>query len=289
MCEVVASKPGFSFHCSEKRLAAFDAQWHFHAELELTLVLRAKGYRIVGDKITPLVPGDLVFLGPNVPHVWYHDRFGQRRDPGVHWVVLHFREDLFGTSFWQLTETEAVRRVCERARRGLHVGGKTRKRVAAEMKAVAAGHGLQRVIGLLTILDLLAHSKDLTPITTAESARDFDLTDETRIGAVCRYVNSHLNEEIDRDQLASLVRMTPNAFSRFFKMHTAKTLPQFVNDLRIARACRLLSTETRSISDVAFDCGFGNLANFYRQFARRIKQTPQEYRRQFRRASSSGH
>jgi AraC-like DNA-binding protein len=283
--EVVASMPDSSFHCREKRLPAFDASWHFHPELELTLVLHAQGYRIVGDHIAPLVSGDLVFVGANVPHAWYHDRLAERRERDAHWVVLHFREDLFGEAFWQLTETETARRVCDRARRGLHVQGKTRDLVAAKMKAVASGRGMKRIIGLLAILDVLAHSDDLTPIITADSARDFDLADETRVGVVCRYINAHLTEDIDRDALASLVKMTPNAFSRYFKTHTTKTLPDFVNDLRVARACHLLTTEAKSIGAIAFACGFGNLANFYRQFGRRLQQTPQEYRRRFRRAN----
>jgi AraC-like DNA-binding protein len=146
------------------------------------------------------------------------------------------------------------------------------------MHAISAGSGLQRIIDLLEILDLMANSTEITPVATAGFMPEVNLVDEQRLSMVCGYIIQHLDETIERDALARLVNLTPISFSRYFKARTGKTLPDFVNELRIGRACRMLAEEEQSITDIALTCGFANQAHFHRQFRRRIKVSPREYR-----------
>ena len=148
--------------------------------------------------------------------------------------------------------------------------------------ALAENRGLTRVIDLLTVLNLLAGSHDVKPLSSARFVPELKGSDQGRMEKVFRYIHANLTEEIDRDEAAARASLSPGAFSRFFKTRTGKTLPQYVNELRIGRACSMLAEADVKIADLALDCGFGNLANFNRQFQRVTGMSPTAYRREFR-------
>src|SRR4051812_45829917 len=148
-----------SFHCEVVRGRSFGAQWHFHPEHQLTLVLKSHGHRVVGDNITPLTPGDLVMVGGDVPHVWQQDEDAKAARGGVHAIVVRFREEFLGRDFLQTPEMEPVRALLKRASRGLQLQGKTRQMAAVRMERMASTQGLARVIELLALLNELAGSK----------------------------------------------------------------------------------------------------------------------------------
>jgi len=244
----------------------------------MSLFISGRGYRIVGDNIAPLHPGDLVLVGADVPHIWHHDDFGGRGRQNVHFITINFRENFLGDGFMSLPEMVPVGNLFARAKRGLQIKGTTRDRVAAKMRAISAGHGLRRLIDLLEILELLALSTELIPVATAGFCPEMNLADEKRLSQVCGYIIEHLEETIDRTELARLVNLTPTSFSRYFRARTGRTLPDFINELRVGRACRMLTEHDTSVTDIALACGFPNLAHFHRQFRQRIKLTPREYR-----------
>jgi AraC-like DNA-binding protein len=274
-----------SFHCEVVRGRSYGAQWHFHPEHQLTLVLKSHGHRVVGDNITPLSAGDLVLVGGNVPHVWHQDEDDKAARDGVHAIVVRFRDDFLGHDFLQTPEMEPVRALLKRASRGLQATGKTRQAVAAKMEKLAATDGLGRVIGLLAILDELARSKDLRPVSSPGFRPELSADDQGRMGRVFEHIHQHLTEDISRDSVAARASLSPGAFSRFFKTRTGKTLPQYVNELRVGRACSRLAEADDKVADIALDCGFQNLANFNRQFHRLMDASPREYRQRFRRSA----
>jgi AraC-like DNA-binding protein len=271
-----------SLHCEVVRGSSYNAMWHFHPEYQLTLVLRSRGHRMVGDNITPLRRGDLVLVGSNLPHVWRQEtsRAGGRDE--VHAIVVRFLDTFLGEDFLALPETDAVKLLLRRASRGLQVLGKTRAAVEQRLQRLAASRGLSRIVELLGILDLLASSRELKPIASAGFVPTVAQTDQDRMQRVCHYIDTNVTNEIDRDQVAAVAHLSPGAFSRFFKQRTGKTLPEYVNALRIGRACELLADEKWKVTDVAMECGFHNLANFNRHFRALTKLTPREYRRRFR-------
>jgi AraC-like DNA-binding protein/quercetin dioxygenase-like cupin family protein len=267
-----------SFVCEEIRAPDFGTPWHVHPEYEITLVLEAHGYRIVGDNITTLEPGDVVLVGPYVPHVWQQN---PDAPPGarVHAVVVQFREDFLGAGFFDRPETEVVRKLLKRAALGLAIGGRTRALVGERVTALTRARGFRRVIELLEILDALAASKELASLCSPGYAPRVDAEDEARVSRVCQMLIENLAEPISRGELARALHMSEGAFSRFFRTRTGKTLPNFLNELRVGRACRLLADPDTSITDIAMSCGYGNLSNFNRQFKRLKRITPREYRR----------
>jgi len=274
-----------SFVCEELRAADFGTPFHVHPEYELTLVLRAQGYRVVGDNITELEPGDLVLLGPYLPHVFQQNADGRARDP-VHAIVVQFREEFLGPGFFDRPETERVRKLLRRAALGLQVQGRSRATVADRVQALATTSGLGRVIALLEILDELAATDELAPLASPGYVPHFDGDDEARVSRVCQILNERLAEPVSRPELARAVHMSEGAFSRFFRTRTGKTLPAFLNELRVGRACRLLADRDASITDIALGCGYGNLSNFNRQFKRIKRITPREYRRMVTRTAT---
>jgi len=267
-----------SFHCAVVRGPSYDSAWHFHPELQITLVLRSHGYRLVGDKIKPLRPGDLVLLGANLPHVWYQDPPHSATDAGVHAIIVRFRETFAGRDLLQSTEMASVRRLFQRAARGLEVTGRTRLEAARRIEELPHLAGLTRLAALLAILDLLAHSRDVEPIASPGYIPKLALEDRDRTERVIAYIHAHLAEPLSRTMVAREVHLSPSAFSRFFKRRTNKSLPEYVNELRVGRACRLLADERSKVIDVALECGFSNLANFNRHFRRLTRLSPRDYR-----------
>jgi transcriptional regulator GlxA family with amidase domain len=199
--------------------------------------------------------------------------------------VVRFRDDFLGHDFLQTPEMEPVRALLKRASRGLQALGKTRQAVATKMEKLAATDGLGRVIGLLAILDELARSKDLRPVSSPGFRPELSADDQGRMGRVFEHIHQHLTEDISRDSVAARASLSPGAFSRFFKTRTGKTLPQYVNELRVGRACSRLAEADDKVADIALDCGFQNLANFNRQFHRLMDASPREYRQRFRRSA----
>ncbi len=270
-----------SFHCETVRGTSYHATWHFHPEYQLTLVLESRGHRMVGDNITRLRPGDLVLVGANLPHVWHQENRGGANGR-VHAIIVRFLDTFLGRDFLERPELELVRTLLRKAARGLHITGRTRDLVADAMHRLAAAKGFARIRELLAILDVLATSRDVKPVASTGFLPKFSTDDQERMQRVLRYIDLHLTDEIDRTRAAAEAHLSPGAFSRFFKLRTGRTLPEYVNALRIGRACELLSDDKWKIADIAMECGFANLANFNRHFRKITKFSPREYRRRFR-------
>ena len=271
-----------SFHCEVVRGDSYNAAWHFHPEYQITLVIKSCGYRLVGDNIAPLIAGDLVLVGSNLPHVWQQEN-AARGDTScrVHAIIVRFLETFAGKDLLEIPEMKSVRLLLRRSARGLHVTGVTQKAIAAKMHQLAGASGLQRITELLSILNVLAHSDELKPVASAGFVPVLNGSDHDRMERVCEYINAHLDGVIDRAEVARQAHLSEGAFSRFFKLRTGKTLPQYVNELRVGRACRLLADGETKITDVALDCGFSNLPNFNRRFLEITGLTPRHYRGRF--------
>ena len=264
---------------------SFNSTWHFHPELQITLVLSGTGYRLVGDKITPLKPGDMVLVGSNLPHVWRQETPGPRAAGEVNAIIVRFQENFAGGDFLKLPEAQILGKLYQRARRGMEITGVTRTVVADRLQKLPFLEGLARLTELISILDLLANSRDLRPIASRGFVPDLLTDDQDRMQRVTQYIDAHLSRRIDRDEVARTAHLSVSAFSRFFKLRTGKSLPGYVNELRVGRACRLLANDRRKVTDIAFECGFQNLANFNRHFYKILQMTPSAYRRSLRRSS----
>ena len=284
--ETVPQSARESFHCEVVKGRGYGARWHFHPEYQITLVLQSRGYRVVGDNIAPLAAGDLVLVGAHLPHVWHQDDENGGSPDAVHAIVVRFREDFLGAEFLKTPECEPVRVVLQRAGRGLQVLGKTQERVAGLMAELAQSSGFRRLVTLLRVLEELAQSTELKAVASANYAPDLHGADQERTQRVMRLIHERFEGGIERDEVARCAGLSAGAFSRFFKTRTGRTLPQYVNELRVGQACSLLGDARAKIADIALDCGFDNLAHFNRQFRAITGMAPRDYRERFREADA---
>jgi AraC-like DNA-binding protein len=273
-----------SFHCEVIHGPDYGTRWHFHPEYQITLANRSEGHRIVGDNIAALRDGDLVLVGSNLPHVWHQDE-SRKHGKAVSAIVIRFLDSFLGAEFLAKPEMEAVRRLFQKSSRGLEITGRTRDEAARLLNVLASADGLGRVVQLLAVLDLLARSKEIKPLASAHYAPALKHEDQDRMERVCDFIHKNLTEDIERGHLAKVAHLSEGAFSRFFRSRTGRTVPEYVNELRIGRACLMLAEERLNITDIGLDCGFRNLANFNRRFRDIMKMTPRDYRRKFAKVS----
>lgn len=276
--ETISTGGGASFLCRRRNDPRFGFYWHYHPEIELTLIIRSRGRRFVGDSIEPYDDGDLVLLGPNLPHTWESDP----RRSGRHVAVFcQFNPLFLGGPFLRVPELAPVLRLLERSARGLKFSGKTLKAAARQMERMDSLQGFQRLAALLEVLDLLARSREVRPLSSAEFVPALRRGDADRIGRVCRFLNERCTERVTLAQAASVAHLSIPAFSRFFPRKTGRTLVAYLTELRTGLACRELIETERAVSDIAFDSGFNNLSNFNRRFRALKGMSPREFRRQF--------
>ncbi len=273
--EKVPTGPSRSFACRVFDLPAFDSPWHFHPEFELTLVTSGSGRRFVGDHMAEYRPGDLVLLGPELPHFWHSGEGGGQRSRSV---VVQFLPGFLGDGFFELPELDAMHRLFANAAQGLRFTGPTRERAAAVMQRMESRSPQGQLLGLLAALDILSRSPDVEVLATEGFAPALDVRTEERINRCQAYIFEHLGEPLRLDEVAAHLNMSPSAFSRYFKRVMGKTFSRFVNELRVSQSCRALLETERPIAEIAFESGFNNLSNFNRRFRELRGASPREFR-----------
>ena len=262
---------------------SFDTNWHFHPEYQLFLVLEGRGTRFVGDTMKPFREYDLVFTGPNLPHLWRNDKeyFDKSQPLNTHGIVIYFSADFIGEGLLEKEEFEALKHLLQASVRGLEIMGDTNRLIRPMMKRLLSLKGLQSIIHLLKILQLMAVSKDCHPIVQAGYTNLNKASEEDRMSLVHDYVMDHFKEGIRLEDVSTLTNMTVSSFSRYFKSRMNKSFSDFLSDVRISHACKLLHEEAINISEVCYESGFNTLSNFNRQFKDRMGVTPSIYKKDF--------
>lgn len=258
---------------------AFGGPRHRHAQAELTWVVRGHGVRFVGDSAEPFADGDLVLLGPEVPHLWAGRAAATEAPFRAH--VVQFPPALLDSPLWP--ELRALQPLLERARRGLRIQGHAHAPVTAALVAMADADALQRLALLIQLLRALAlHARSLRPLSAVKASRSAAVNGGTatrRIDRVIDWIHGHLAQELRVEDAAQVAHVSPAAFSRFFKRETGKTWSRYVNDVRCSEAGVRLRQSARPVAEIAHDCGFRTLSHFNREFAKRLGATPRDYRR----------
>jgi AraC-like DNA-binding protein/mannose-6-phosphate isomerase-like protein (cupin superfamily) len=271
--------------CEHIRGNDFDCPWHFHEEMEIMLVISGGTQRCIGDNFSPLTPGDLVVIGPNLLH-GYSNEFpeGQPRQP-VEAISVKFNPSLLG-SWLQMSDVMQLQNFFRLAANGIHVRGSTRKRVAERLPLLLNTQGLQRLILLLEVLNELSTSNDLSQIASAGFSLETPTVDHGRLSRITRFIKKRIGEPLYLKDVAQHVGMSPVTLSRYLRSHLRKTFPTYLNELRIARVCRLLKETDATVSEIAVHCGFDSMANFERQFRKLQGCSPKVYRQRSLRLST---
>lgn len=259
----------------------FPYPWHYHPEYELVLVTKSRGRRMVGDHIGYFEEGDLVFMGPVLPHVWVNDpEFinGQAVSPAEA-IVIHFVEDFLGKEFLDIPEMEPFKKLLKLSKRGIAIKGSAKEAINTLMNEMLHINGMQRLASLIKIFDILSSSSEYELLANPSFEHPLPLKCSDRISNVTEYIMRHFNQDISLPQIASVANMAITTFCNFFKEHYRVTFVEYLNTVRVGHACKLLGERNANVVEIAYKCGFNNIANFNRQFKKIKKMTPVEYRK----------
>ena len=281
--EHVVPPPGRSLAWDAFDLPCFPYRWHFHPEYELTLITAGHGRRFVGDSIEPFEAGDLVLLGPHLPHTWHSAAARGQRSRAV---VIRFAAGFLGDDFFGRPELARIGGLLDRSTRGMAFGTSISRRVAPEMETMCGAAPFDQLLALLRMLERLAAHGRGRPLSSLAYDTATRSRDEKRIDRACRHFLEHLDRPVPLAEMAAVAKLSPAGFSRFFHRMTGRTYVHWGHEIRIGHACRLLVQTDRSVLDIALASGFANLSNFNRVFRRLRGRTPREFRRRHDRANA---
>lgn len=267
-----------SFSIRHEKASGFGTVWHYHPELELHYLIEGKGVRLIGDDISTFSDGELVLLGENLPHVW---RMEEGLNSGVEVIVMHFLPDCLGSELLQLPEAYLLPKLFERAKKGLVIYGEAKEKIVKLMRQAVDAQHLDRIISLLSILKILAETQERTGITSGHAFYKSNDLETLRLNKVYEFTLANYKEDINLQQVASIANLGITSFCRYFKLMTRKTYNDFLVEIRISHACRLLIEDRMATEVICFECGFNNVSNFYRHFKKVTDMTPLEYKKKY--------
>lgn len=262
----------------ERYKTEFTYPLHNHKEYELNFVENGAGVRrIVGDSVEEIGDYDLVLLcGDNLEHVWEQ---GNCRSKQIREITIQFSPDLFSNNFIGKKQFTSIRKMLDRAQKGLAFPLRAVMKVYSNIDSLLKGEpGFYQFVKFLTILYELSICDDARTLSSSSFARSKMTSDSRRVQKVEEYINEHYTEEIRLAQLAELTDMTPVSFSRFFKLRTGKSLSDYIIDIRLGNATRQLVDSTKTVAEICYECGFNNLSNFNRIFKKKKGCSPKEFR-----------
>lgn len=261
----------------------FDPIWHFHPEYQLFVVLKGSGTRFIGDHVKQFKEGDITFTGPNLPHMWRSDNEGLAVEENS-WsegIVVYFHEDFIGNSLLQKEEMIKLRQLFQNSLRGLDVAGEAGYKIKSMMANLLHLEGLDSVFELFKILRCLTHTNETNLLASPGYTNSLKEGDTERMNSIHAYVMKNFRGKIELGTVAALANMTPTSFSRYFKTHANKTFSEFLSEIRIGYACKLLIEEKMNIGEACYKSGFQTLSNFNKQFKAITKRTPMSYKKKY--------
>lgn len=265
-----------SFAIREHHQPQFTASFHFHHAYEVIFIARSFGKLYAGNKAMNYNEGDIYVFGPGLGHCFYNDQ--QLQTPGemAHAIALQFSVDFMGKDFLEKPELGVIRHMLQEAREGI--------RFEAPPEVIRELFFQFRENRQMANLLLLLHLLDQLSLLPGERLAAhgghiyYNKTDAARMEAVFKYIMDNYREQVNLKKAAALAHLNEAAFCRYFKRRTRKTFSEFVNEIRIAHATRLLLTTNDSISDICYACGYSNVSYFNRQFLLQNGQSPRAYR-----------
>lgn len=265
----------------DRQLPEFTFNWHYHPECELTLTVNSRGTRFVGDDVAPYGDGDLVLIGPNLPHAWQSHSLIDGALPHRA-VVCWFSRDWAEGLGRLMPELRAVSRLLAEADRGVRFGAAIGARLREQLIGLCMLSPAEQVLGLQMLLSALAEADDRTTLASGPLALSELARDRRRMERVLAYLHAHFREPIRLEPLSALSHLSDSQLQRVFKRATHMSISAYVTRLRIGAACRMLAESDHGMGTIAAECGFYDGAQFSRVFAAFMGKTPSRYRADFR-------
>ncbi|MCY2685536.1 AraC family transcriptional regulator [Salinimicrobium sp. TH3] len=276
--EITPLSPEDSFLVFDRIKDDFDFPIHFHPEYELNFILNGKGVRrVIGDSMEDIEEIELVLVGPNLQHGW---ELHNCTNKDIHEITIQFHNDLFDEKLLGRRIMKPIKDMFERSAHGILFSEKITREVKPKILKLSKIDSIDYFLELISILQDLATSRNQRLLSSyISNNKDFENSD--KIKTIYEFVQDNYQHKISLNKISELVNMSPVSFNRFIKKRTGKTLIEYINDTRIGYASRWLIERDLSIAEIAFKCGFNNIANFNRVFKKNKNCTPSQYREEF--------
>lgn len=277
--ERVEKQHGSSFSVIAYSHPYFTAPLHIHPEYELILIEEGRGRSFVGDAVRQMEAGDFMLIGSNLPHLWLSD--DEYYEDGTHLrsrsVYTQFDIDIFPGNLFNIPELSAVYSLLKASERGLLFKGEQLELCKDEFRALVHHEGFDKWHRFCCLLHRLATLCQHEQLTSAAFLPDKDWDKDTILTKVHLFINQHYQEEISLESIADFAGMNPSALCRYYKKHTGKKIFEYLSELRISYAIKLLVNRNINISQVAYNCGYNSLSHFNHQFKYITGRSPSDY------------
>jgi AraC-like DNA-binding protein len=264
-----------SFVARTHRTPNFEVPWHQHIEYEIILFTEGAGLSFVGNYVGEFKVGDIFFLGANLPHTF--KKSGYLITSGV---VVHFRDDFWGKEFLNLPESQEIQLLLNTSLQGLKITGKSKELLNPMIRSLEKEKGFTRIITLCECLNILSQKEEFIKLST-QDVKQINNKNRERIDRIFHYTMENFKESVQLSQVAAVADMSIPAFCNYFKKSTRKKYIDFLNEVRIGYACKLLTDTQTTVEGACYDSGFNTLANFNKQFLKVKSMTPSKYRKIF--------
>ena len=251
---------------------------HYHSQYELVLIEEGHGTCMIGDNATPYDNGDLLFFGSELPHCMMTSKDSQLEGNGVRGINIQLERNFMKYSFSHYEQFSSIRNLLEEAGRGIKFHCGNRSALMELMKHIPNKHGGEQLIDMLYLLQKLSNTSQRTLVASPEYCISSETSRDTKTEKILSYLQKRYTSRITLPQAASYAAMNASAFCRFFKTRTGKTFRQYITELRIGYACRLLASDRMNISQISDVCGFETISHFNRSFKQVTNMTPTRYR-----------
>jgi len=260
----------------------FDYPIHNHPEIEINLVMGMSGKRVVGDSTENYEQNDLVMLGPYLNHKWYGDETLLKNKQPYRVITIQFDANQFSASMMIKDSFFAIRNLLKESVQGIQYTGKTFETAKNIMIEMTENKGFDNTISFLKLLDVLSKGTERRFLSFLEFDIGGPRTNNNRIQIAYAYIMQHYADpNFKISDVADQVQMTENAFSRFFQRQSFRSFSDFLIDLRLGKACKLILESDKTISEICYSSGFNNIANFNRLFKKYRGFTPNEFRKKY--------
>lgn len=279
----VTSTPEYSFTVRKDEGENMLNNWHYHPEIEILYIKRSLGTWLIGDHIGHFKSGDIVMIGANLPHCFRHEYeyIIKKEDKAGESICLKFLPEIFGPVFLNLPENKVIKDIITKCGRGLQLKGKIKNKVGSTIEKMLTSSPAKKMTYLLSVLADIAESRDFSMLCSPGFLQTTADADKDRIKLIFEYTFTHYSEKITIEELASLLHMTRQSFCRYFKSKTKKTYVQFLMEVRIGHACKLLVEDEKNVSEISYECGYNNISHFNHQFKMITGKKPLEYKKDY--------
>ena len=302
--KIVQKRNKNTFQIIERTIPCLDELWHYHSQYELILITKSSGIRFVGDNVSKFLPGDLVLVGPNLPHLWRNDpsyytgvntdeyddgidlttldtiqdEIGEDGDDhSVKTIIIKFERDFLGADFFNTPEFQRIEELLEDSKKGMYFYSHKNEALVDKIVNLTSLGGAVSILSFLDILHELSLSEDRKTLSSTDMTGVFE-DKKNRQDSIIKYISDNYSDDISLDTISSVACMTPNSFCRYFKNLTNKPFSTFLNEVRIQNAVRLISLNNDNIKNISYDVGYKSVTNFNRQFKKVVLMTPMQYK-----------